>query len=142
MRGFFGVAIYGGTKSGNLGTLLRTANILGANFIAMVGCKYKHQASDTMKTPKHVPVFEYDTWEEFKKAMPKNCKLIAIENYDGAVNLNDFKHPERACYILGSEARGLPQKVIQEVDEMVILNGTHCFNQAVAGSIVMYDRIR
>ena len=141
MRGYFGVAIYNGKVPANLGTLWRTANILGAQFIATIGKRYNHQPGDTMKTPRHVPLFHFETFEDFKKYMPRNCPLVAVEIDETAVDLKDFKHPERACYLLGAEDVGIPSEYLRQCDSIVKLRGSICFNMAIAGSIILYDRI-
>lgn len=37
MRGFFGIGVESGDKSGNLGNLMRTAHGIGASFLVTVG---------------------------------------------------------------------------------------------------------
>jgi len=48
-RGFFGIGIQNIKTESNIGTLWRSANILGADFIYTIGKRYKKQSSDTMK---------------------------------------------------------------------------------------------
>lgn len=141
MRGYFGVAIYNGKTLTNLGTLWRTANILGANYIATIGNRYNHQAGDTMKTPRHIPLFHFDTFEDFYKYLPEKCKLVGIEIDDRAKFLKDFKHPQQCCYLLGAEDEGIPLRYLNKCEYVVKLKGDTCYNMAVAGSIVLYDRI-
>ncbi|MFK5282415.1 TrmH family RNA methyltransferase, partial [Lacticaseibacillus paracasei] len=47
------------------------------------------------------------------------------------------------CYLLGAEDHGLPDVVIQRCHRLVSLESvrTPSFNVAVAGSLVMYDRL-
>lgn len=140
-RGYFGLALYHPKKSTNWGSLVRTANLLECSFIAAIGPRYPIQASDTLKTHKHVPVFEFATFEEFKKSCkPMECSLIAIEMDDRAKDLKGFTHPERAIYMLGAEDHGIPPKILQECDQIVKLKGRYSMNVAVAGSIVLYHR--
>mmetsp|Transcript_95193 Transcript_95193/g.153520 ORF Transcript_95193/g.153520 Transcript_95193/m.153520 type:complete len:119 (+) Transcript_95193:42-398(+) len=72
---------------------------------------------------------------------PKGAAWVVIEM--GGEPLETFKHPERAIYILGSEDTGLPQSIIQAAAYHVSLPSIRyeSYNVAMAGSIVLYDRI-
>ena len=142
MRGYFGIGAIGMKNSENYGTLFRSAFSLGAKFIFLIGCRFKRQVSDTTCSHKHIPLFTYTTFEEFYQNLPYNCKLIGIEKIQEATPLHVFKHPERACYLLGPEDGSIPKYVIDKCHDLVVLNGRYCLNVAVAGSIVMHDRSR
>lgn len=140
-RGFFGIGIYHGKRSCNIGTLWRTANIFGASYIYTIGRRYKRQSSDTMKTLRHVPLFEFEDFSEFLTARPRGARLIAIEIKNDAINLADFHHPEQAVYLLGAEDGGIPNHILTKCNSIVKLPGDTCLNVSTAGSIVVYDRI-
>ena len=61
----------------------------------------------------------------------------------GGKNLKEFHHPERAIYLLGAEDHGIPPAILKKCQHTVSLKSvrTESFNVAVAGSIIMYDRI-
>jgi len=139
-RGYFGVVCYQPKTVCNVGTLWRSAHAMGAAFLGVIGARYKKQASDTTNAAKHVPLFQWDSWNDFRKHEPKDCWRIAVEVVPGAVALQGFTHPERAVYILGPEDGGLPGDVLKYCQEIVQIPGDYCLNLAVAGSIVMYDR--
>lgn len=139
-RGFFGIGILNTKKEQNIGTLWRSAAIMGASFIFTIGKRYKKQSSDTMKTWRHIPLYHYETFEDFYKAMPYDTKLIGIELDIWSVPLETFVHPERCVYILGAEDHGLTQDVMDKCHKLVQLPGDYCMNVSVAGSITMYDR--
>lgn len=65
-HGYFGIGCIVMKTADNYGTLFRTAQIMGADFIFLIGCRFKKQASDTMKSWKHLPLFEYDTCTHFQ----------------------------------------------------------------------------
>lgn len=140
-RGFFGLAMYHPKNKHNWGTLLRTANLLKTNFICTIGRRFPKQPGDTLKTWKHVPIFHFDTIEEFYEHLPYDCQLVGIELDESAKDLREFKHPERACYLLGAEDNGLPEKVLDKCHKLVKLRGEASMNVAVAGSIVLYHRV-
>lgn len=139
-RGFFGVAVYQPKTAVNVGTLWRTADLMGASFFCTIGRRYKTQASDVFKSTKHTPLFEYRTWEDFKANAPRDCRLIAIEMTPTARDLASFCHPERGLYVVGAEDNGLPERVISQCHDVVRLRGERSLNVATAGSIVLYHR--
>lgn len=140
-RGFFEIGIFHGKTEVNIGTLWRSAFQLGAAGIFTIGRRYKTQSSDTVKAARHIPLRNYNTVHELIEALPDSCPLIGIEM--GGPRLEHFSHPPRACYLLGAEDHGLPDSVLQLCHRTVSIGSmrTASFNVAVAGSLVMYDRM-
>ena len=60
-KGFFGIGCIGMKYQDNYGTLLRTAQILGADFIYIVGKRFEKLPQDTMHSHKHIPTVFFDT---------------------------------------------------------------------------------
>lgn len=142
MRGYFGIGIQNAKTELNIGTLWRSAFIMGASFIFTIGHRYKRQASDTPESWKHIPLYNYDTFDDFYKSIPYDCQLIGIELSDRSIPIAEFKHPERCIYLLGAEDNGLTNEAINKCHKIVVLPGTYCMNVSVAGSIVLFDRIQ
>ena len=140
MRGYFGIGIENTKNVLNVGTLWRSANIMGASFIFTVGRRYKRQSSDTLETWRHIPLYAYETLEEFYSAMPYDCMLVGVELDGRAKPIREYIHPQRAVYLLGAEDNGLSEKAIKRCHQLVVLPGERSLNVAVAGSIVMFDR--
>lgn len=141
MRGYFGIGIENPKTIENVGTLWRSAFIMGAAFIFTIGTRIKQQCSDTVKAYKYIPYFRYDNFEDFNKSIPYDCPLIGIENIDKSQPIENYRHPERCIYLLGSEDNGLSKQAISKCKDLIILPGTYCLNVSVAGSLVLYDRI-
>ena len=139
-KGFFGIGVYQVKRSENIGTLWRSAYILGASFIFTVDKKYKRQPSDVLKTWRNIPLYHYDTIEDLYKALPYDSRLVGIEMGEKVTDLKDFEHPMRAVYLLGAEDNGLPPRIIEKCHHLVKLQGNHSLNVAVAGSILLHDR--
>lgn len=139
-NGYYGIGILNPKTSENWGTLYRTAQILNADFIFIIGARFKVQASDTMNSSKHIPLFEYSDFQDFNNHRPYSCKLIGIEITDNATPLHEFKHPKQGCYLLGAEDNGLTKEAINNCQEIIYLEGERSMNVSVAGSIVLYDR--
>jgi tRNA (guanosine-2'-O-)-methyltransferase len=138
-RGYCGIGIYNTKCPANIGTLWRTAHSLEVDFIFTIGSRYKHDKLDTSKAPKHLPLFQFDSFHNFKLSIPI-ASLVAVELNNKSRPLKNFIHPERAIYLLGAEDTGIPDNILNDCDSIVQLPGNYCLNVAVAGSIVLYDR--
>ncbi len=140
-HGYFGVGIENGKTPTNYGTLYRTAQIVGADFLFIIGKRFGEHVADTMKAWKCIPVFSYASFEEFYSCLPYKSLLVGIEMLADAPYIENFWHPERAVYLLGAEDKGLSKDALTRCDKIVRLRGERSMNVAVAGSIVLYDRI-
>ena len=140
-QGYFAIGIFNAKTEHNIGTLWRTAYILGAAYIFTVGKRYKKQSSDVMRTWARIPYFHYDTLDDLLENIPYDCRLIGIELTDDAGWLHEMEHPKRAIYLLGSEDQGLPESVLNRCQQVVKLPGNSSLNVAVTGSIVIHDRV-
>ena len=141
MRGYFGIGIYMPKKIANLGTLFRSAYIMGANFIFTIGNRYHTQISDTIKANRNMPLFYYKDFDCFLENIPNNCSLICIEQTEKSKKLSTFCHPEQSIYLLGAEDFGIPTDITNKCLTIEIECVKNlCMNVSTAGSIVMYDR--
>jgi tRNA(Leu) C34 or U34 (ribose-2'-O)-methylase TrmL len=140
--GYFGIGIIAPKTEQNVGTLWRSAYQLGASVLYTIGGRYKSSSTDTLNVPARIPLIELDDWNSFAEwAAPKAAVWVAIEM--GGTPLSQFKHPRIAIYILGSEDHGIPKNVLRGCREVVSLESEQygSYNVAVAGSLVMYDRM-
>jgi tRNA(Leu) C34 or U34 (ribose-2'-O)-methylase TrmL len=139
--GYFAVGVVGLKTEPNLGTLWRSAWQLGAAYIFTVGARFTKQSTDTYQTWTRLPCFEHKDWGAFCQASPYAAPWVAVEM--GGTPLEDFVHPQRAVYVLGSEDTGLPESVVRACAMHVSLPCVRdpSFNVAVAGSLIMYDRV-
>jgi tRNA G18 (ribose-2'-O)-methylase SpoU len=140
-RGYFGIGIQNVKTEANIGTLWRSAFIFGASFIFTIGDRYKRQSSDTTKSWKHIPLYNYKTFDDFYNSLPYDCRLVGVELDNRSIPIQEYKHHERCVYLLGAEDSGLSNEAINKCHELIILPGNYCLNVSVAGSIVLYDRI-
>ena len=140
-RGYFGIGIYGPKMTKNIGTLWRTADIFGADFMFTIVKRYETMRSDKRKSWRHIPLFEYEDFNGFRSSLPKDSRLVGIELDEHSQPLMIYNHPERAVYLLGAEDFGLPEDVIASCDDIIQLPGDYSLNVSVAGSVVIYDRL-
>lgn len=141
-RGYFGIGVYNPKTEENIGTLWRHANNFGADFIFTIGRRYSRQSSDTSVTYRHIPLYHYRDYEDFRAHIPYDCPVVGIELDERAVSLPRFEHPERCIYLLGAEDHGLPPTVLGSVQHLVEIptGKPQSMNVAVSGTLVMYDR--
>lgn len=138
IRGYFGIGVENLKNKINLGTLWRSAYCLGASFIFVIGKRYKQYNSDTVKAYRHIPLYEYESTEQFLKLKPYDCQLVGVELSNLATYIYGWKHPERAIYLLGAEDSSIT--IMDKCNSIIQIPSKFCLNVAVAGSIVMYDR--
>lgn len=138
---YFAIGIYKPKTSHNIGSLWRTAYIMGAQYIFLIDKRYTKQGSDVLNTWSRIPLFQFKTFDEFYSAIPYNSQLVGVELDDKAEPLQTFDHPRRGIYILGAEDGGLPKEYREKCHHLVKLPGNYSMNVAVTGSIVLYDRL-
>jgi tRNA G18 (ribose-2'-O)-methylase SpoU len=141
LRGYCGIGIEHGKTAHNIGTLWRTADLFDVDFLFTVGARYTRQPSDTMRSWKHIPLWNFQALQDIKLAAPLECAIVGVELVDGAFSLETYTHPERAIYLLGAEDHGLTKEALKMCHHVIRLPGRLSMNVAVAGSIVLYDRL-
>ncbi|HKO06265.1 MAG TPA: RNA methyltransferase [Alphaproteobacteria bacterium] len=142
MRGYFGIGVEGISKSMNLGSLWRTAHAFGAAFVFTIGANYERaqgERADTSKSSGQVPLYEFAGLDSFR--LPRGCSLVGIEILESAAELPSFPHPRQAAYVLGPERGGLSPELLARCAQVVKIPTKFSVNLALAGAIVMYDRL-
>lgn len=152
-RGSFGIGVYRPKGAVNIGTLWRSAQCLGANFIFTIQERfpehkrqhllssdpYLRQSSDSMGAIKHVPYMTFPDVQALRSTMPLH-ELVAVEQAVRSEPLDGFIHPPRAIYLLGAEDIGIPRVALAQCDHVVEIQSWRCLNVAAAGTVVLYDR--
>jgi tRNA G18 (ribose-2'-O)-methylase SpoU len=141
-RGYFGIGAEGVSKSANIGALLRTGHAFGSAFCFTIGTGWDSRAArtaDTADTPSHVPLWRFPALADL--SLPRGCALVGIELLDDAVDLPSFRHPLNAAYVLGPERAGLSAGLLARCDHIVRIPTRFALNLAVAGALVLYDRL-
>ena len=141
MRGYFGIGVEGISKPMNFGNLARSAHGFGASFIFTVAPAKAIGAplSDTTKSQDHLPWYSYDSASAL--VLPDDCRLVGVELTPDAVELPSFRHPSRAAYVLGPEGGSLSPEMLDRCEFTVKIPMDFCINVAMAGAVVMYDRM-
>ncbi|MBX6320771.1 MAG: RNA methyltransferase [Rhodospirillaceae bacterium] len=143
MRGYFGIGVEGLCKPMNLGALLRTAHAFGAGFTVIIGAgppKLREmEHADTSHAAENVPLHVFPDLASL--SLPVGCRLVGVELVEDAIPLPSFRHPLRAAYVLGAERSDLSPELLARCDFVVRIPTRFCVNLAVAGALVMYDRM-
>ncbi len=74
--------------------------------------------------------------------LPDDCRLVGVELTQDAIELPSFRHPSKAAYILGPEGGSLSPQMIESCEFVVKIPMSFCINVAMAGVVIMYDRMR
>jgi len=140
-RGYFAIGAERMSKSLNLGNLMRSAHGFGAAFTFTIGARYSalEALADTSRGNLHLPHYDWSGIGDI--ALPKGCRLVGVELLDEAIDLPRFLHPAQAAYVLGPEKGSLSPELLARCDVAVKIPTRFCVNVAMAGAIVMYDRV-
>jgi tRNA G18 (ribose-2'-O)-methylase SpoU len=141
-RGYFAIGAERSSKALNLGNLMRSAHAFGASFTFTIGAQYQalEARADTSKGHWHLPHYNWNAAGDM--ILPKGCRLVGIELLDEAIALPSFRHPLQAAYVLGPERGSLSDDLLERCDFTIKIPTSFCVNVAMAGAIVMYDRVK
>lgn len=142
VRGYFGIGAEGISKAVNLGNLVRTAHAFGASFVFLVDPDAKLRdalKTDTSRADWQLPLYRYNSADALD--LPQHCRLVGCELVDDAIDLPSFGHPLAAAYVFGPERSSLSPVMQRRCEFVVRIPTRFCINLAVAGAVVMYDRM-
>lgn len=152
--GTFGIGVLRPKYVENLGTLWRSAHAMGASFLFTIQDRFPPEArrdpvaadpalgrpGDPARSWEKLPYLTFPSVEALRDAIPLHT-LVGVEQSDGATDLRDLEHPAQAIYLLGSEIDGLTPPARRACDLLVQIPTRGSLNVAVAGSVVLYDRV-
>lgn len=141
------VAAFGLQDPGNLGTILRSAESLGAD--ALVALKSTVHPSN----PKilrasggalfRLPVFSALDPERFLEQLRKSRVRIVAADSHSATNITGIDLTGPLAFLIGNEGAGLPASIAPEARIAIPLRpGVDSLNAAVAASIFLYEAAR
>jgi tRNA G18 (ribose-2'-O)-methylase SpoU len=142
MKGYFGIGVEGISKPMNLGALTRTAHAFGAAFAFTVAAAFDRREAnraDTSDSAASLPIYDWPTLADLR--LPLGCALVGVELTEDAIELPSFRHPRAAAYILGPERGSLSPEAVALCEFVVKIPTKFCVNVALAGGLVMYDRV-
>jgi hypothetical protein len=87
----------------------------------------------------NLPLHEYPDLASFQ--LPRGCRLVGVELLPDAIDMPSFRHPPQAAYVLGAERSSLSPALQERCDFVIRIPTRFCVNLAIAGALVMYDRM-
>ena len=133
----------------NIGSIFRTADAFLIDHIYLCGITATPPNKDIQKTALGSTdsvswSYEKDTLSVVKKLRSKKIKVIAVEQVESSVMLQEFKTFKNDVYALvfGHEVKGVSQEVVSQCDLAIEIpqHGTkHSFNISVSCGIVLWE---
>ena len=133
----------------NIGSIFRTADAFLIDHIYLCGITATPPNKDIQKTALGSTnsvswSYEKDTLSLVKKLQSKKIKVIAVEQVENSIMLQDFKTFKNDVYALvfGHEVKGVSQKVVSQCNIALEIpqHGTkHSFNISVSCGIVLWE---
>ncbi|CAM4381802.1 RNA methyltransferase [Paenibacillus alkaliterrae] len=142
------VVLDGVRDPGNAGTIIRSADAVGADAVVLgKGCVDLYNPKtvrSTMGSLFHLPIIEADLMELLPEARERNVKLVGTSlQAEHTCYSYDWTHP--TWLLLGNESEGLSPAVREQVDESVIIpmaGQAESLNVAMAGTVLLYESLR
>jgi len=135
--------------AGNLGTLIRTADAVGAAAVALVtpcvDAFDPRTVRATMGSVFHVPLFEVSELATFfAHVRSKGLRVVGADAHLGQP-WDERPWPGGVALVLGNEAQGLSADLRVEIDawaSLPMVGQAESLNVAVAGGVLMYAWLR
>jgi RNA methyltransferase, TrmH family len=131
---------------GNVGTIIRTTSAAGADYLVSLSGTVDLFAPKVVRAGMgahfRLPLYPSLSWNEVCTDLG-GTSFVGMD-IGGRERLYEFKWPERAALIVGSEAGGISKEVLDQVTAVVSIPmraGTESLNAATAASIVLYSAL-
>ncbi len=143
--GKFLVVLYGLTDVGNIGAIVRSAYVFGADGVIVTGLK--HIALEPVIRSSSGALLSMPV-SLYPKALDllNELKMSGFKTYGagfGGESVKDVKFGEKTALFLGSEGEGIPQKILSKLDKTVSIKMAREFDSlnVSAAAAILCDRI-
>lgn len=133
---------------GNLGTMIRTADAVGATGVFVgstcVDVYNPKVVRSAMGSMFHLPVFEVELGELLPKLREQGVSVVAT-TVDAQQTVFAADFAGAVALVIGSEARGVSTEIAGLVDTQVTLpmpGQAESLNAAIAASVMLYEALR
>jgi len=136
---------------GNLGTIIRTATAAGASGIILTGDTVdifnpkvvRSTAGNLLK----LPIVKIEDSSKFKETINscKQCKIFATSSHLSGKNYYEADFKGATVIIFGSEAEGITDKLLTQVDSSVkipLYKGIESLNLGISVGIILFEALR
>ena len=134
---------------GNIGTMLRTADAAGiGGLVLLKGCADIYAPKtvrSSMGSLFHIPVLSGVSEQEFISTAKKAGYDLLVTCLDGADNLYKADLSGRIAFVMGNEAGGVSETLLEKADKRVYIpmaGRAESLNVAMAAGIVMFEALR
>ena len=141
----FHVAIENVEDDRNIGSIVRTANALGAGAFHIVG-RRRWNRRGAMVTDRYQHLRHHPSTEQFLAwARQEGLPVIAVDNVAGSEPLELFDLPQRCVLLFGQEGPGVSPEVLEAAAATVAIEqfgSTRSINAGAAAAVTMHAWIR
>jgi len=142
------VALYEAADPGNLGTILRTCDGVGASGVILIGnCTDPYDP--TAVRASMGAVFSQkiikSTIEEFSKWVTENSRIVIGTSDHAQIDYRKVNYVSDTILLMGSERQGIPvdlEKICDDIVSIPMRGSCDSLNLAVATSILLYEVYR
>lgn len=142
------VALDGVRDPGNVGTIIRSADAVGADAVILgKGCVDLYNPKtvrSSMGSLFHLPIVELDLLTTIPPAREKGIHIVGT-SLQATDNCYTYSWSEGTWLVMGSEGDGLSTQVEELVNRTVIipmLGGAESLNVAMATTVLLYEALR
>lgn len=125
----------------NIGSIVRTANALGASRVHIVG-RRRWNRRGAMVTDRYMDVEHHAEVEEFaKEVADRGLRVVGIDNLPGSTPLEEAELPPNAVLVFGEEGGGLSPEMLEaceSVHHITQYGSTRSLNVGHAAAIAMW----
>ncbi|MGO3797220.1 MAG: TrmH family RNA methyltransferase [Pauljensenia sp.] len=125
----------------NIGSIVRTANALGASRVHIVG-RRRWNRRGAMVTDRYLDVDHLpDAAALVEEVRSRGLVLVGIDNVEGSEPLEDAELPTRAVLVFGEESGGLSPEMLRGCDRVLHITqhgSTRSMNVGHAAAIAMW----
>lgn len=134
---------------GNLGTILRSAEALGADGVILSGCAdlYGNKVvRSAMGSLFRMPAYITSDGQACVKAMKKEGRrVLAAGLGEHTMTLGQYETDVRDCVVIGNEGHGISKSVLEECNACVripMAGRTESLNASVAAACILWEYFR
>ncbi|OGF48549.1 MAG: hypothetical protein A2231_12110 [Candidatus Firestonebacteria bacterium RIFOXYA2_FULL_40_8] len=134
---------------GNLGTIFRTARAAGVSGIILtkksVSVVNTKLLRSSMGAVLSVPFVDNIDLKDAISYLKNGGISIAITDIKSGQNIFNTEYKLPVCFVLGSEAHGLPADILKKADVLLsipIVNRIESLNLSISAGILMYDAVK
>lgn len=141
----FHIAIENWHHDFNIGSVVRTANAMGAKAVHIIG-RRRWNRRGAMVTDRYQHVEHHPQVSDFARfAAESDLKIIGIDNLPGSVALETFDLPKKCILLFGQESIGITPEAAEVCEALLSIaqfGSTRSINAGAAAAIAMHAWVR